>query len=134
MDQLLQNHSDDREAAVFYALSLLARSDDSDPQLTLKRKAVTILNEQLPGAPNHPGITHYIIHATDNPQLAAMGLEAARAYAKIAPASVHAIHMPSHIFTRLGLWPDSIRSNLAAVALAEKMEKVHTAHHRLHSM
>lgn len=134
MDQLRQNNPSDREAAVLYALSLLSRSDGKDPALTLERKAVAILNEQLPGAPNHPGITHYIIHATDNPQLAPMGLEAAREYARIAPASVHAVHMPSHIFTRLGLWQESIKSNLGALAVADQMQGMHMGHHKIHSM
>ncbi|HTK95913.1 MAG TPA: tetratricopeptide repeat protein [Terriglobales bacterium] len=134
MDKLRQADPQDREAAVFYALSLLASSDGNDPALTKERKAVGILNEQLKGAPTHPGITHYIIHATDNPQLAALGLDAARAYAKIAPASTHAVHMPSHIFARLGLWQDDIQSNLAALAVADKMTGYHMAHHRIHSM
>lgn len=134
MDKLRQDNPKDREAAVFYALSLLSREDDKDPELALSRKAVAILNEQLSSAPNHPGITHYIIHATDNPSLAPMGLEAARAYALIAPASVHAVHMPSHIFSRLGLWQDSIHSNLAALDVAKKMEGFHMGHHQIHSM
>ena len=131
MDKLRQDNPTDREASVFYALSLLSLSDGKD--LVLERKAVVILNEQLPGAQNHPGITHYIIHATDNPQLAPMGLEAAREYARIAPASVHAIHMPSHIFSRLGLWQDSIDSNLAALAVANQMTGLHMGHHQIHS-
>lgn len=134
MDQLRQNNPQDREAAVFYALSLLALDDGNDPSLALQRKAVEVLNGVLHDAPNHPGVTHYIIHATDNPQLASMGLEAARVYARIAPASAHAVHMPSHIFARLGLWQDDIKSNLAAIAVADQMEGFHTAHHRLHSM
>lgn len=133
MDKLRQDNPKDREASVFYALSLLSLSNGKDPGLVLERKAVVILDEQLPGAPNHPGITHYIIHATDNPQLAPMGLEAAREYARIAPASVHAIHMPSHIFSRLGLWQDSIQSNLAALAVADRMTGLHMGHHQIHS-
>lgn len=134
MDKLRMNNPKDHEAAVFYALSLLSQTDGKDPKLTLEHKAVDILNQLLPMAPNHPGITHYIIHATDNPQLAAMGLSAAREYAKVAPASVHAVHMPSHIFTRLGLWDESIKSNLAAIAIADQMTDLHMAHHRIHSM
>jgi tetratricopeptide (TPR) repeat protein len=134
MDKLHQKYPSDREAAVFYALSLLALDDDTDPNLTLARQAVAILNQQLKGAPEHPGITHYIIHATDNPQLAAQGLAAARAYAKIAPASTHAVHMPSHIFARLGLWQDDIASNTAALKIADRMSMFHMAHHRIHSM
>jgi len=134
MDKLRQDNPNDREAAVFYALSLLSQVDDKDPDLTMARKAIAILNEQLPGAPNHPGITHYIIHATDNPKLASMGLDAARAYARIAASSVHAVHMPSHIFARLGLWQDDIQSNLAALKVADQMTGLHMGHHRIHSM
>jgi tetratricopeptide (TPR) repeat protein len=136
MDKVRQRNPQDHEAAVFYALSLLAQSDYKDPELKLQRQAVAILNEQLHAVPSHPGVTHYLIHATDNPQLAQQGLEAARAYAKIAPASPHAVHMPSHIFARVGLWQESIQSNSQALVAADKMEAMHLhmAHHRIHSM
>ena len=136
MDKLRKANPDDHEASIFYALSLLGQNDFNDPELKLQRQAVAILNEQLHAVPNHPGVTHYIIHATDNPQLAQMGLEAARAYAKIAPASPHAVHMPSHIFARVGLWQESIRSNSQALEAADKMEAMHLhmTHHRVHSM
>jgi tetratricopeptide (TPR) repeat protein len=136
MDKVRQQNPQDHEAAIFYALSLLAQNGDKDPELKLQKRAVAILNEQLHAVPNHPGVTHYIIHATDNPQLAQMGLEAARSYAKIAPASPHAVHMPSHIFARVGLWQESIESNTKALAAADKMETMHLhmAHHRIHSM
>jgi Tfp pilus assembly protein PilF len=134
MDELRKQDPDDHEATIFYALSLLGQSDYKDPELKLQRQAVAILNEQMHAVPNHPGITHYIIHATDNPQLAAMGLEAARGYAKIAPASPHAVHMPSHIFARLGLWQESIQSNSQAIAIADKMGvNLDMGHHRVHS-
>ena len=136
MDKVRQQNPQDHEAAIFFALSLLGQNDFTDPELKLQRQAVAILNEQLHALPNHPGITHYIIHATDNPQLASMGLEAARAYAKIAPSSAHAVHMPSHIFARLGLWQESIRSNSQAIAIADAMSKknLDMGHHRVHSM
>src|SRR4051812_3480196 len=136
MDTLRQQNPTDHEASIFYALSLLSRVDHKDPELKLQRQAVEILNQQLRAVPNHPGVTHYIIHATDNPQLAQQGLEAARAYAKIAPASPHAVHMPSHIFARVGLWQESIKSNSGALEAADKMEAMHLrmAHHRIHSM
>ena len=136
MDKLRQQDPQDHEAAIFYALSLLAQSDYKDPELKLQRSAIELLSQQLHALPNHPGITHYIIHATDNPQLAQQGLEAARAYAKIAPASPHAVHMPSHIFARVGLWQESFQSNSQALAAADKMEAMHLhmAHHRVHSM
>src|SRR5206468_7895354 len=136
MDKVRQQNPQDHEATIFYALSLLAQSDFKDPELKLQRQAVAVLNEQLQSVPNHPGVTHYIIHATDNPQLAQQGREAARAYAKIAPASPHAVHMPSHIFARVGLWQESIQSNSQALLAADKMAAMHLdmGHHRVHSM
>src|SRR5437763_15287666 len=87
-------------------------------------------------SPAHPGNTHYTSHATVNPHLAPQGRPAAREYAKIAPASPHAVHMPSHIFARLGLWQDSIQSNSAALEAADKMQTMglNMSHHRVHSM
>ena len=108
-------HTDD-EAAIFYALQLVAIGylDPSDKSYAWQRKGSDILNGLLPRHQNHPGVAHYIIHSVDYPPLAELGLKAARAYAAIAPDSPHALHMPSHIFTRLGLWDDSITSNLAS--------------------
>jgi hypothetical protein len=100
-----KKYPQDNEAAVFYALSLLAAAPERDPELRNERQAVEILNAVYRKNPEHPGIAHYIIHSTDNPQLAPLGLEAARRYARLAPESPHAVHMPSHIFARLGLWP-----------------------------
>src|SRR6266700_175464 len=134
MDGVYRRNPKDREAGVFYALSLLASAPQDDPTLANPRKAVAILNELFDGQPDHPGIAHYIIHACDNPVMASMGLAAARKYASIAPSSAHAVHMPSHIFARLGLWQDSINSNLAAIQVADKMNGVHTGHHDWHSM
>ena len=87
--------------------------------MQIRSKPDTILNAIYPGEPNHPGIVHYIIHTYDYPGLAELALPAARRYASVAPASAHAQHMPSHIFTRLGLWDESIRSNLASIASAK---------------
>src|SRR5206468_11321140 len=87
---------------------------------TLKQRCMSLLLEPLIRKfPDHPGIPHYVIHACDNQELASRGLSAARAYASIAPSAPHALHMPSHIFTRLGLWSDSIASNLAARSAAQ---------------
>ncbi|MGH9569261.1 MAG: tetratricopeptide repeat protein [Candidatus Angelobacter sp.] len=135
MEAVYQHNPQDREAAVFYALSLLG-SDEADPTLANPRKAVAILSKIFDEQPDHPGVAHYIIHSCDNPQMASFGLEAARKYAAIAPASPHAVHMPSHIFARLGLWQDDIHSNLAALQAADKMEAMHlhVMHHRMHSM
>ena len=133
MAGVYQRNPQDREAGVFYALALLASGPDRDPNQTNAKQAVAILNKLFADQPDHPGIAHYIIHACDNPSMAGMGLAAARKYAAIAPSSPHAVHMPSHIFARLGLWQDDIQSNLAAIAVADKM-RMHTMHHRMHSM
>ncbi|HXE92073.1 MAG TPA: tetratricopeptide repeat protein [Terriglobales bacterium] len=119
MAEMHQQHPEDREAAIFYALSLLATADPKDKTYANQQKAGRILNELLPGMPNHPGIAHYLIHSFDHPGIAEQGLAAARRYAAIAPASAHARHMPSHIFTRLGLWQESEASNLSAIEAAE---------------
>ncbi|MBA3511422.1 hypothetical protein [Sphingomonas sp.] len=117
LDRLSKRYPDDREAALFHALQLIAAGMmDQDPTYAREKEAAAILNRILPDAPNHPGVAHYLIHGFDYPALARLGLEAARRYASIAPASAHAQHMPSHIFTRLGLWEEMIRSNVAADA------------------
>jgi tetratricopeptide (TPR) repeat protein len=119
MEQIYRRHPEDREAAIFYALSLLeATMLPPGKDYSRQKKAAEILNEVLPHEPNHPGVTHYVIHSFDYPQLAELALPAARSYAKIAPASPHALHMPTHIFTRLGLWQESIQSNMASAASA----------------
>lgn len=120
MEQLQARYPDDREAAVFYALVLLATAPPADKTYVNQQKAGAILEQVFLEQPEHPGVAHYIIHAYDYPPLAARALEAARRYAKIAPDSPHALHMPSHIFTRLGLWQESIDCNLASAASAEK--------------
>jgi tetratricopeptide (TPR) repeat protein len=118
MGQLQARYPDDSEAAVFYALALLATAPPADKTYVNQRKAGAILERIFVKQPEHPGVAHYIIHAYDYPPLADRALEAARRYAKIAPDSPHALHMPSHIFTRLGLWQESIDSNLASAASA----------------
>jgi len=124
MEAIYRKYPDDTEAAIFYALALHSVSDPQDMTYANQRKAGQILESIFPDNPNHPGIAHYIIHAYDNPVLASKALSTARNYAKIAPASAHAQHMPSHIFTRLGLWDESISSNLnsteSAVCYAEQ--------------
>lgn len=130
-----ERYPDDHEAAVFYALSLLASGPERDPNLTNAKAAVAILNKLYDEQPNHPGIAHYIIHSCDNPAMASLALPAARQYASIAPSSPHAVHMPSHIFARLGLWQDDINSNLAAIRAANRMAAHHhVMHHKVHSM
>jgi tetratricopeptide (TPR) repeat protein len=122
MKQLYMRYPKDNEAAIFYALVLNERAlvvNEGD-YAENKKKAGEILNQVLPKEPNHPGIIHYLIHSYDVPKLAYLALPAARSYAKIAPSSAHALHMPSHIFTRLGLWQESIQSNLASAAIARE--------------
>jgi tetratricopeptide (TPR) repeat protein len=116
MEQIYLTYPDDKEAPVFYSLALNAAADPADKTYRRQKKAFGILNAIFQEEPLHPGIAHYIIHNYDYPGLAEMALPAARKYALIAPASAHAQHMPSHIFTRLGLWDECIQSNLIAAA------------------
>jgi hypothetical protein len=118
MEKMFITYPGDREAAIFYALALDAAADPADKSYANQRKAGAILNAIYPDEPNHPGIVHYIIHTYDYPGLAELALPAARKYSSLAPASAHAQHMPSHIFTRLGLWDESIKSNLNSTASA----------------
>jgi hypothetical protein len=122
MARVAERNPDDHEATIFHALALLGVAYNSPPDKTYARQkqVVEILNRLLPLEPEHPGIAHYVIHSLDYPALAERALPAARAYAKIAPSSPHALHMPSHIFTRLGLWQESIDSNLASAEAARR--------------
>ncbi len=114
MQKLAAAYRDDAEVQVFYSLALLAAASPFDNTHARQKRAVEILEPLYSKYPQHPGIAHYLIHAYDNAELAGRGVAAARAYAKIAPSAPHALHMPSHIFTRLGMWSDSIASNRAA--------------------
>jgi hypothetical protein len=118
MERVYLRYPEDREAAVFYGLALNASALPTDKTYANKRKAAEILNKVWAEQPNHPGVVHYLIHSDDSPQFAAAGLDAAICYSKIAPDVPHALHMPSHIFTRLGMWQQSIDSNRAAHAAA----------------
>jgi tetratricopeptide (TPR) repeat protein len=119
MSLIYQKYPADKEAAIFYALSLDAAADPADKTFAEQKKAGGILNAIYPNEPEHPGIVHYIIHTYDYPTLAELALPAARKYASIAPSSAHAQHMPSHIFIRLGLWDEAIHSNLVSTASAK---------------
>jgi len=119
MEKIYRTYADDKEAPVFYALALNAAADPADKTYARQKKAFSILNNIFQEEPLHPGIAHYIIHNYDYPGLAEMALPAARKYASIAPASSHAQHMPSHIFTRLGLWDECINSNMVAASSAK---------------
>src|SRR5215469_12980813 len=118
MEQVHSKYPDDREAGVFYSLALLATAPPTDKTYANQKKARVILEQVRAELPNHPGVAHYLIHANDSPALAEDGLTAALCYAGIAPAVPHALHMPSHIFTRLGLWQQSIDANRASSGAA----------------
>lgn len=134
LEKLSKDYPTDREATVFYALSLLTWADSEHP-IADSEKAIALLTPIFHESPDHPGVAHYLIHAADSPQLAHLGLGAARGYAEIAPAAPHALHMPSHIFARLGLWPEDIRSNLASLNAAQNRSAVHVgAENQLHAM
>jgi tetratricopeptide (TPR) repeat protein len=135
MEKVYRDNPKDHEAGAFYALSLLASSDpDKDLELNA-HKAIEILTPLFNENPEHPGLAHYLIHAADNPTLAPQGLEAAKKYASIAPSSPHALHMPGHIFARLGLWHEDIQSNAASVAAARAPSGMHIgAEHQVHAM
>jgi tetratricopeptide (TPR) repeat protein len=126
MKRLYANNPADQEAGVFYALTLITTGTMSnDKTYAREKEAAQILNSVLARQPQHPGVAHYLIHSYDYPPLAELALPAARSYAKIAPASAHAQHMPSHIFIRLGLWQEAIRSNLDAEASAKAFAARH---------
>ena len=120
MLDLHERYPQDDDATAFYALSLLALPAAGDDGLANNRSAVAILTDLFAVQPEHPGAAHYLIHAADAPELASLGLAAALRYAQIAPSSPHALHMPAHIFVRLGMWQESIVSNLASLAAADE--------------
>jgi tetratricopeptide (TPR) repeat protein len=131
MGALASHNPNDSECQIFYALALLSTASSFDRSRANQKQAAEILEPLFRKYPRHPGVAHYLIHAYDSPELARQGLPAAREYAKIAPSAPHALHMPSHIFTLLGLWPDSIQSNSAARVAAHRQGDVGE---ELHSM
>ena len=133
MEQLTKAYPADREAVIFYALGILDTVVPTDKTFAARLKAGAILEKEFKTQPDHPGIAHYIIHAYDVPPLADRALAAAYRYAKIAPAAPHALHMPSHTFTRLGYWEESIDSNVQSAAAAEK-EGASGTGERLHAL
>jgi hypothetical protein len=122
MQRLHEHYPEDAEAAVFYALALNGAVDFDDKSFTKQLKAAAILKEEAKKQPNHPGIAHYLIHSYDFAPLAAMCVPTAQLYDKIAPNAFHALHMPSHIYSILGMWEDSVRSNLASKTSADDYE------------
>jgi len=131
MERLAQRYSEDDEAQIHYALSLNTSASPADKSYANQLKGAAILEPIFKRQPQHPGVAHYLIHLYDYPPIAEKGLNAARLYAKIAPAAAHAQHMPSHIFTRVGYWQESINSNIVAQRVAKETEDFHD---QLHSM
>ena len=131
MERLYARYPEDREAAVFYALALNATLLPTDKTYANQLKAAEILEQVFAAQPDHPGVAHYLIHSYDYPTLASRGLDAARRYAKIAPSAPHALHMPSHVFTRLGLWQESIASNRDSAAASKEH---HSVFEQLHAL
>ena len=118
MERVYRTYPDDREAAAFYALAVNQTALPTDKTYSQQLKAAAILEKLFAAQPDHPGLAHYIIHAYDHPPLASRALDAARSYARIAPSAPHALHMPSHTFTRVGAWQESIDTNIASADAA----------------
>jgi len=137
MSELAVKYPNDHEAQIFYALAIAASEDPSDKTYAGRLKAGTILEKLFEQEPNHPGLAHYIIHTYDVPPLAGRALMAARRYSEIAPDAPHALHMPSHTFTRTGYWEDSISTNVAAAAAAKRegqtAEELHASDYEVYA-
>jgi hypothetical protein len=137
MSKVASAYPNDSEASIFYALAIAAAASPADKTFADQLKAGAILEKLITRQPDHPGLAHYIIHAYDIPPLADRALEAARRYAKIAPSAPHALHMPSHTFTRLGYWQDSIETNIASEAAAKRdrsvAEELHAMDYRTYA-
>src|SRR5205085_4423928 len=131
MEQLAQRYPDDDEAQIHYALALNTSASPADKTYSSQLKGAAILEPIAIRQPQHPGVSRYLIHLYDYPPIAEKGLDAARRYAKIAPAAPHAQHMPSHIFTRVGYWKESIASNMEAARVAKESKDFHD---QLHAM
>jgi hypothetical protein len=131
MEQLAQRYPNDDEAQIYYALALNTSASPADKTYANQLKGAAILEPIAIRQPQHPGVAHYLIHLYDYPPIAEKGLEAARRYAKVAPAAAHAQHMPSHIFTRVGYWKESIASNVESSRVANADKE---GHDQLHAM
>jgi hypothetical protein len=138
MEEVHRANPGDTEAEIFYLLALRSTAPNSDKTYAIQRKVGPQLEKLWMAQPNHPGLPHYIIHTYDYPELAQQGLDAARRYAKVAPEAPHALHMPSHIFVRVGMWPDAISSNVASAAAgranAAKTGSAAAVSEQLHAM
>jgi len=137
MADLSSKYPQDREASIFYALSLAASALPTDKTYANQLKAGAILEKIVAEQPDHPGITHYVIHSYDVPALASRAVDAARRYATIAPSAPHALHMPSHTFTRVGSWQESIDTNIASAAAARRSrstaEELHATDYQMYA-
>src|SRR5436853_6376372 len=131
MEALPQRVPKDYEAQIHYALALNTSASPADKSYANQLKGAAILEPIAKSQPQHPGVAHYLIHLYDYPPIAEKGLDAARRYANVAPAAAHAQHMPSHIFTRVGYWQDSIASNVESGRVAKEAADFHD---QLHSM
>jgi tetratricopeptide (TPR) repeat protein len=123
MRSVYERNPEDAEAAIFYALAVTANASSADKTFERQKRAGAILEPLFERLPDHPGVAHYLIHTYDAPPIAHLGVEAARRYGEVAPSVPHAQHMPSHIFTRLGLWEESIQANLASASSAKAYEE-----------
>ena len=137
MGEVASKYPEDHEAQIFYALAISASEDPADKTYAGRLKAGAILEKLFEQQPDHPGLAHYIIHTYDVPPLAGRALAAARRYSEIAPDAPHALHMPSHTFTRTGNWQDSIDSNVAAAAAAKRenqtAEELHASDYEIYA-
>lgn len=137
MGEVAAKYPEDHEAQIFYALAIAASEDPADKTYAGRLKAGAILERLFEEEPTHPGLAHYIIHTYDVPALAERGLVAARRYSEIAPDAPHALHMPSHTFTRTGNWQESIESNIAAAAAARRegqtAEELHASDYEVYA-
>lgn len=131
MERVAQENAGDMEATIFHALAINQNALPTDKTYANQLNAASIIEPLFAKHPNHPGLAHYIIHAYDHPPLAPRAVAAARAYAKIAPSAPHALHMPSHTFTRLGYWQDSIDTNIASADTAMKIRSYSEALHAM---
>ena len=128
-EALAARYPNDDEAQIFYALYLAGTQSQADQTYAAYLKAAAILEKQFAKYPDHPGVAHYLIHSYDAPPIAQQGLPAARRYASIAPSAPHALHMPSHVFTRVGAWADSAATNQRSAAVALNGNELHEAIH-----
>ena len=130
---LMNSNPDDVDAVAFYALSHLATAPKADKTFAHQKESGASLEEQLKTAPEHPGVYHYTIHAYDNPALAKRAVPVAQGYDKLAPDVPHALHMPSHIFVRLGMWPEVVSWNLRSADAAKRQSTDTISHHYAHA-